>query len=416
MKNLHLYILPFFLIASVFSASGQNVTPNDTAFKKGYVQVSLVHPVGTGWKKSKARDYNFSLNLIYGHVGSVTGFELGLVNLAQRDVKGFQLGLVNVVKRNTFGFQTGILANVNLGDAAGMQLSGLWTHNQGSFKGFQFSWFGNTNWGDVYGGQLSHLWNHSNKNLYGIQFALGLNMARYNAYGIQMSATVNIAGKKHKGVQFGFLGNYAEESEGIQFGTVNIAKKSGGLQIGVVNYSGDSSVATIGLINIVKNGYNKLEIWGGELFSFNASLKTGGRKLYSILSVGGNPFNRNKFWGFGWGFGTHMRFSKRFYADIDQITSLVNVNEFISIGEGKTTILNQVRFMAGFELTPRIALFIGPVWNTLLSNNNTLHDSGTGLNNLNGIDLAPTFRTVYFRTGEFNFAIWPGIGGGIRFF
>jgi hypothetical protein len=303
-----------------------------------------------------------------------------------------------------------------MGNTEGVQLSGLWTHNQGHFKGWQFSFFGNTNWGDVYGGQLSHIWNHSNKSLYGIQFALGLNMARLDAYGIQMSATVNVAGRKHNGVQFGFLCNYAGESEGIQFGLVNIGKKSAGLQIGLVNYSGDSSAATIGLINIVKGGYNKLEVWGGELFSFNVSLKTGGRKLYSILSVGGNPFNENKFWGFGWGFGTHIRFGKRFYADIDQVTSLVNINEAFSFGQGKTTIVNQVRFLAGFELTPRVALFIGPVWSTLVSNNNTLYDSRSGTSNMNGVDLAPTFRTFYFNSGDFKWAIWPGIGGGIRFF
>lgn len=409
MKN----ILIIFLLSITLSSS---FAQKDSIQKKGYVQVSLFHPIGTGWTKSKFKNYNFSLNLIYGQVGSVSGFELGLVNIARGNVNGFQLGLVNVMKGGMHGFQTGIFTNINKGNSSGVQFSGLWTHNHGKFTGWQFSWFGNTNWDDVYGGQLSHLLNYSHRDMYGLQFALGPNIAKRDAFGIQMSATVNIAGREHKGVQFGFLGNYAYSSSGIQFGAVNVTKKKSGLQIGLINYSGDSTIGTIGLVNIVPKGYNKLELWGGELFSFNASLKTGGRKIYSILSIGGNPFNENKFWAFGWGFGTHMQFTKRFYADIDQTTSLVNINEVFSLGKGKTTLVNQIRFMAGFEITPKVAFFIGPVWNILISDNNSLYDSRTNTNALNGIDLAPTFRTFYGTAGNFKWAMWPGIGGGIRFF
>lgn len=387
----------------------------DSVQKKGFVQVSLVHPVGTGWTKSKFKNYNFSLNLLYGQVGSVTGLELGLVNHSRGDVKGFQLGAVNVMKGGMYGIQTGLFTNINMGNSAGVQFSGLWTHNQGKFTGWQFSWFGNTSMQDVYGAQLSHLCNFSGRDMYGLQFALGLNMAKRDAFGIQMSATVNVAGREHKGVQFAFLGNYAHHSSGIQFGAVNVTKGKSGLQIGLINFSGDTTQGMIGLINIAPKGYNKLEVWGGELFSFNASLKTGGRKIYSILSVGGNPFNDNKFWAFGWGFGTHMQFTKRFYADVDQTTSLVNINEVFSFGKGKTTVVNQIRFMAGFEITPKIAVFIGPVWNILVSDNNTLYDSRTNTHALNGIDLAPTFRTFYGTAGNFKWAMWPGIGGGIRF-
>lgn len=400
------------LLAVFMSVQALHSQTTDTVpLKKGYIQLSLFHPVGTSWKSSKKKAYNISLNVIYGHVGSVKGVEISpLVNMVERNMYGLQVGTVNLVKRKQVGLQVGLLANVNLQNSAGLQLSGLWTHNQGDFTGWTFSWIGTTTWGNVYGAQLSHIWNHSNKSLYGLQFALGPNSAKENAYGIQMSATMNYAGKEHIGAQFAFLANYAETSEGWQIGLVNIAKKSGGLQTGLINYSGDSSVTAIGLINIVKGGYNKLELWGGELLSFNLALKTGGRKFYSILSAGTNPFNKNVFWAFGWGFGGHLQILPKFYADIDQITSLVNINEFISVKPDRLTLLEQVRFTVGYSVHKKIALFIGPVWNVLISNNNHLADGK------NGVELAPTFRTFYGSVGSVQFATWPGLCGGIRFF
>ncbi len=414
----------------------QNPQP---APKNGFVQASLFYPLGTSWKSSKFKTYNFSLNIFNGITGGVNGVEIGPIsNITLGKFNGIQLGGVNVVKGVFNGFQVGLLTNINLLVTQGFQLSGLWTHNHGDFTGFQFSWFGNTTWGNVYGVQLSHLWNHSQKSMYGIQFALGPNTARENAYGIQFSATMNYGGQNHAGVQFAFLANYAKSSQGFQLGTVNlapeksdiqtglfnytgkshtfqgglinIARKSGAVQVGLVNYSGDSSVATIGLVNIVKRGYNKLELWGGELQSFNIAVKTGGHRVYSMLNFGVNPFNENIFWTTGWGIGTHISISKRFYVDVDNSTSLVHINEPISLGKGKMTFLNQTRFMAGFSLHKRVALFIGPMINVILSDNNNLE------NGKNGIELAPTFRTAYGKAGSFQFAIWPGIGGGVRFF
>jgi hypothetical protein len=406
----------------------------------GYVQVSLFHPIGTSWTKSKYKTYNFSLNIIHGQTGGINGFEFGpFSNVTRGDVRGVQIGGVNVVKGKAVnGIQFGLLANVTLANTKGLQLSGGWTHNHGEFYGFQFSWLGNTNWNSVYGAQLSHLWNHSQKNLYGLQFALGPNTVKENAYGIQFSASMNYAGKEHKGAQFAFFANYAGSSEGFQLGMVNISKQYAGiqgglfnyagksnqlqagliniapkgakLQVGLINYSGDSLVAPVGLINVVKNGYNKLEVWGSELQSFNLAIKTGGHKFYSILSAGTNPFNENKYWTMGWGVGSHIQITKRFYSDIDNITSIVNINEPISFGTGKNTFLNQTRFTAGFAFHKKVALYIGPMINFLISDNNQLVDGK------NGIVLAPTFRTAYGSIGNYQFALWPGITGGIRFF
>lgn len=430
----------FLIVLITLAHTASLAQGNDTIpLKKGYVNIALVSPLSTAWKDSPNRYYHFSLNLLYGITGGIDGMELGLINHTRGRFNGWQTGGINIVRDQFNGLQIGALVNINRGNMNGLQLSGLWTYNQGNFTGFQFSWFGNTTGGDVYGAQLSHLWNHANNSLYGIQFALGPNTAKHNAYGIQFSATMNYAGTDQRGVQFGFLANYVgggshgfqispvnialdragtqiglvnytDTASKFQGGLVNIARRSGGVQIGLINYSGDNRVAPIGLVNIVKKGYNKLEVWGGELQSFNLALKTGGRHVYSIINIGINPFTKNFFWTTGWGFGAHIPVYKRLYVDFDNITSLVHINEAFSIGKGKNTFLNQIRFMAGISVHKRVAIFLGPVVNFLFSDNNNL-DGGK-----NGIDLAPTFRTGYGKINNYQFAIWPGIGGGLRFF
>lgn len=400
------------LIASPAIIAQNNTITIPAEKQKSAFHLSLFYPVSTGWLKSKERIYHFGLNIFNGTTGGIHGAELGpSVNITLGNVRGMQTGLFNYVKEDMNGLQISLLGNIITGNSKGVLLSGNWTHVQKDFTGWQFSWFGNTTWGNVTGAQLSHLWNHTNKTLRGLQFALIMNSAWEDAYGIQFTSGINIARRRQNGAQFGFIANYAETADGLQIGMINIGKKSGGIQFGLFNYSGDSTAATLGLINIVKKGYNKLEVWSNELFVFNIAAKYGGRKLYSIVSIGTNPFNENKFWSTGWGFGTHIRLGKRFYADLDQITSLVHINEALSINPNRLTIVNQLRFMAGFEITPRVAVFIGPVINTLVSNNNQLYAGR------NGVELAPTFRTFYFNiNGQMQAALWPGIAGGFRFF
>lgn len=405
MRHIAVFVVVFGLIANLYSQE----------IKKGYVQASLFYPIGTSWTKSKDKQFNLSLNLIGGYTGQIKGVELGtFFNINKYNMHGVQLGLVNVNKGNMKGFQVGPGVNWIEGEGVGANFSGLFTYQRGRFTGFEFSWFVNVNGGDFRGAMGSHLLNYVKKDMYGIQWALGPNVVGGSSRGIQFSWTVNYTRDYFNGFQFGPFFNYAGTSDGIQAGLINVAKKSGGFQVGLINYSGDSSVVPIGLVNIVKGGYNKLEIWSNELNVFNIALKTGGSKVYSIINVGGNPFNKNKWWSIGWGPGLHIQFSKRFYADIDDITSLVSVNEPFSIGAGRTTITNQLRLTCGFQLTPKVALYLGPTLYTLFSNNN--HIEFDGAYNANGVILAPNFRTAYGKIGEFEFALWPGICGGIRFF
>lgn len=405
MKRIVVAILSILLLTNIYSQG----------LKNGYLQASLIYPFGTSWTKSKEKQFNFSLNLIAGYTGQIKGLELGtFLNINKYNMHGFQAAMMNINRGDMKGLQIGPAFNWIEGEGVGANFSGLFTYQKGRFTGLQFSFFVNINRGDFRGGMGSHIINFVEKDMYGIQWALGPNVVLGASRGVQFSWTTNVTRGYHNGIQLATFFNYAGESEGFQLGAINVAKKSGGVQIGLINYSGDSSVVPIGLVNIVKRGYNKVEIWSNELTTFNIALKTGGRKVYSILTVGGNPFNKNKFWSFGWGPGIHIQFSKRFYADIDDITSLVSINEPFSIGAGRTTITNQLRFTCGFELTPKVALYLGPTLFTLFSNNNSLEHGGEFT--ANGTELAPTFRTFYGNIGEFGFALWPGVCGGIRFF
>jgi hypothetical protein len=405
MKRILTITIALFILTNIYSQG----------LKNGYVQASLFYPVGTSWTKSKDKQFNFSLNVLGGYTGQIKGVEIGtILNVNKYNMHGVQLGLINVNKGNMKGFQVGPFVNWVEGEGAGANFSGLFTYQKGRFTGLEFSWFVNINGGDFRGGMGSHLLNYVQKDMYGIQWALGPNVVMGSSRGVQFSWTVNYTKEYHNGFQFGTFFNYAKESDGFQLGAINVAKKSGGFQVGLINYSGDSATVPIGLINIVPRGYNKMEIWSNELTSFNLAVKTGGHRVYSVLTAGINPFNKNFFWSFGWGPGIHIPFSKRFYADIDDITSLVSINEPLSIGAGRTTITNQLRLTCGFELTPKVALFLGPTLFTLFSNNNSLEHGGTHI--ANGTELAPTFRTFYGQIGEFGFALWPGVCGGIRFF
>lgn len=405
-------IIIFFLFSFLF---GQEV-------KKTPLQVSLIYPVGTSWTKSKERQFNFSLNLLAGYTGQIKGVELGLININKYDVTGMQLGGFNLVQRHFKGFQFAPLANINLGNATGATFSGGLTFQKGDFKGFQFSFFVNVNTGNMYGAMGSHIVNYVHKDMFGIQYALGPNIVRENAKGIQVSlVTGNFVRNEFDGLQLGLFGNYAGSSKGLQVGLINLAPHKSNWQVGLINYTKDTTSKTLGLINIVPRGYNKLEVWSNELNVFNIGFKMGGKTVYSMINIGGNPFNKNKFWSIGWGPGFHVQFTKKFYGDFDNILSWVSVNQPFNTKFNQMTLFNQTRLLCGIELGKKnkIALFLGPTFNFMWSNNADIIQLGYAPlipNEIVRLELPPTFRTFYFNAGKFYGAFWPGICGGIRFF
>lgn len=356
---------------------------------------------------------HFSLNLVYGKHPGIQGFELGFVQTHTAAVQGLQLGFWNSIKTGgQQGLQVGLLANQTRGFNRGVQFSGAWTKHLGSMDGFQFSWILNYGKGESFrGAQLSHIWNHYGGAFYGMQWALGANTVYGKGYGVQVSLIGNFILGEHRGIQWSTGANVAGRSFGWQMGLINWGMLGAETQIGLINYSGTASNTTLGLINIVKGGYNHVELESGELFPAALLWKSGGRKGYSVVQVGSNPFQADPYWGVGWGFGWHSEHSKRFYTDVEQVISWLNINEAWSSGRGNQTLVHQLKLKAGLSFGKRFALFLGPSFNFLVSDRYNL-GSGDG----KGTVLAPTFRTAYGSINSWVWAWWPGITGGIRFF
>lgn len=123
------------------------------------------------------------LNFIYGKNASMTGIDVGVVNVTTEDVTGVQFfGVVNLVGGDLSGYQKG-LVNIVEGRTSGIQV-GLYN--------------------ETFGGDLGQL------------------------------GFVNRVVGDSRGVAIGFV-NQIESGEGFMLGLVNIANSFRGLQIGLVN-------------------------------------------------------------------------------------------------------------------------------------------------------------------------------------
>jgi hypothetical protein len=105
------------------------------------------------------------------------------------------------------------------------------------------------------------------------------------------------------GVQTACLFNYAKNLKGVQIGLVNLADSSSG-------YS-------FGLVNIAKNGTGDVHVYANELVPFNIAWKSGGRKLYNILTSGYSMNNADRAYLFGFGFGREIKIHKYLILDTE---------------------------------------------------------------------------------------------------
>ena len=215
------------------------------------LHVSLIHTVSTDGKESKEMDYHFSFNLFSGIV---------------RDIKGLEMG--------TF-------YNENTGNLKGVQISGLLNKTAGTATGLQVAGLTNLS-GNIKGIQAGGITNHSR-----------------SVHGIQVAGLINTS-NEIIGIQLGGILNRATILNGIQIGLVNIAD------------DGDNGIG-IGLLNIYKKGgYRELEFSANDYLNSGITLRTGTKKLYSILSVGYH-FRSSDYIAGGFGAGTLLSIGTSFY-------------------------------------------------------------------------------------------------------
>jgi hypothetical protein len=320
--------------------------PADT-FKKRFAQVSLVTPLGSNGINGDDYVHHLSLNILQGYNGALNGAEFG--------------GLANVEKGYVRGAQFGGLVNFAFGDVSGAQFAGLYNHGK-NVNGFQGSGLVNTATGSFSGMQAGGIANFVRDTLRGFQAGGIANVAIANtpSRGWQAAGIANVNLGKNKGGQVAGIVNVANEQQGIQVGLINVAKKMDGFQLALINVTDSISGESLGLINISRNGQHHLDVFGSEILYASAGIKLGSPHLYSILAFGMAPTPDVFRMGLGAGIGWHQPLKKAFI-NVDGMCWTIhndNFNDWEAVN-----LHNQLRLMAGYPLSDRMAVYAGPTAN-----------------------------------------------------
>ena len=257
-------------------------------------QLSVTPGLGTHGRMASQVENKVSVNMLGGYSAAVNGVEIGgLFNIVKKDMRYAQMaGLFNIVGGKVRGVQGAGLFNQVLDSVSGGQLAGLF----------------NVAGSNVYGVQAAGLYNHTPADMRYAQMATLANYTGDTAHGIQAAGVANVAGGEMRGAQIAGVANIASSNiEGVQVsGVFNYAKNLRGVQVGIVNVCDSSSGYSLGLLNFVRHGYHKFSISTNEVLQINASVKTGTGKLYTILTGGFNPGEKNRVASFGYGLGRQI--------------------------------------------------------------------------------------------------------------
>jgi len=293
-------------------------------------QISLLPGLSTHGRLSPQVENVVSINVLGGYTGGTNAFEVG--------------GLFNINRRNTKYFQAAGLFNVVGGNLYGFQAAGLHNHVLGNVHAFQAAGISNYDNGDMHGFQAAGIYNH----------------VRDTASGFLAAGIANYTGKKFSGFEVAGIGNVARQTmSGVQVaGIFNYAKKVNGLQIGLINIADSSNGFSIGLINIVQHGLHQLVLSSNEITNTNVDIKTGNKKLYSILHAGYNISNNNKVFSYGYGIGTVVQFNRALSLQPELKVKYLYTGDW-----NYSNILSSLGLNLQVKLAKNIALFAAPVFN-----------------------------------------------------
>ena len=195
-------------------------------------------------------------------------------------------------------------------------------------------------------------------------------------------------------------------AEGIQAsGFLNYTKKLSGVQVGVFNYADSvENGMPIGFLSFVKNGYLDLEIGGNESLFGTISVKTGVKRFYNILSVGGSLRGDRLLWGWGYGIGSQLAVAKRMDISLEAISYHLNEDAWFS---GDINLLNRASATLSYNLNSRFSVYAGPALNVWLSN---VDKDGVPYTEA-PLDAWAMYKKARNRT---EVTIYPGLSAGIR--
>lgn len=363
-------------------------------------QVSVIPFLGTNAFSSYHITNEFSVNLLWGMNGGVQGKEFGgVANTIRRDVQGVQIaGLVNTVGDDVYGTQIGGLANFAVDTLQGVQIAGL----------FNLSGYGTAI-------QLASLFNVARGDFEGVQAAALFNSIQgEHANAVQLAGLFNRAKGQSK-FQSALLFNRAGDIKTGQLALLlNKARHLEGFQLGIINRADTASGLPIGLINIIKKGYNRVEVYGSEFFPGNFALKIGVRRFYNIFSLGARfdrvPAGTERFvqemsWGLGYGLGTSFLIGDHWWLNTELMSWHINERENWTSDLHQ---LNQFKLLLNWELGPKVSLVAGPVFNWMVSDYYQQNTQQLGTR----LAPKPVFDVV--RNGR-SHKWWIGWNAGLRF-
>jgi hypothetical protein len=291
------------LVVGVLSAAIPAPSVADEV-KRQPVNVSLFFPISTNQDPTILT--NFRLNLMYGRVGYIKGFDIGtIVSRTDRDMHGVQLTGVYSQTGGDMRVAT-ITGGMNFvgGSARGVQIAGLINFNRSWFRGIQYATLFNFVQDKFVGFQWASVFNMSNADFSGVQLSSSANLTGGNFRGFQI-AGLNYVNNFLRGAQIGAL-NFAVEYSGAQIGVINVAGKADGVIIGAINYVRELDGVPVGGINWDKtNGNADWSIYASNVVLASTGLRTLVHGYTSTVAagIGDIPEDRNDTAFLSWYYG-----------------------------------------------------------------------------------------------------------------
>lgn len=358
-------------------------------------QVSLLPLIGTNALRSWETTNNISFNVLWGANGGVSGLEVG--------------GFGNTVRGDVTGVQVAGVGSIVGGDITGTQVSGLFNIGPGKVQGVQAAGLFNLS-GEIDAVQAAGLFNIADGNMNGAQAAGLFNIATGAADGFQGSSLFNISGG-HTRLQAATLFNIAGDVRNGQASLLfNRAKHVEGFQFALLNIADTVAGMPVGLLNIIRRGYNRVELAASETFYGNIGIKFGANSFYNIVHIGAHweSLQANRVsglsWGIGYGIGRANTLGPKVHLNTELLAMHVNEKEPWT---RPLNLLGQAKFTFDLRAGSRLSFFAGPAVNLMISRK---YDPDTGQY---GSALPP--QTLWQgNIGTARAQAWLGFTAGIR--
>jgi hypothetical protein len=273
-------------------------------------------------------------------------------------VNKFSLNIIGGATAGVKGVEFGGVFNMNQYDMQGMQMAGVFNAVGGNVRGVQLAGVGNRVFEGVKGLQIAGVFNKTD-----------------TVSGVQIAGVVNMANEAPGTTQITGIFNASQSTVGSQIaGIANKAKKVKGLQLaGIINIA-DSSDYPIALLNFIKNGEKSLALAINEESYLGLQFRSGGRVLYSILSINvALEGNRPEKYAFEAGLGAVLLDRSKFSLRTEVATRNLLTEKFKTLDNHQSSL----RVIPAFKLSDRISLFAAPSLNYAERDENTISGGRT---------------------------------------